>query len=318
MTAPLKIALIGSGSMGKNHARVIAAGDRTELAMVIDPDEAAGRRTAELYGAAWVPEMTGLDEIGAVVVAAPTEYHYGLVQQVIAAGLPVLVEKPVCPSLEQTQELVEASAKAGTPLMCGLLERFNPAVQVAMRMVEAPVYVRSTRHSPYAPRIKTGVAWDLLVHDVDLVVRAFGGRHPEALDVRAGQFHASSVPGAEDVVETTMGFAGGIASVSASRLGQTKVRSMVIQELDRMIEVDLLRRGLTSYRHSTIEADEGHSGFRQFTEMEVPEISGVEPLVGQLNHFVDLIEGKVDMDEERASILPAHRVVDEVVSLRSA
>lgn len=318
MTASLKIALIGSGSMGKNHARVIAAGDRTELAIVIDPDEASGRATAEAYGAVWVPELSGLDRVEAAVIAAPTEYHHGLAQDVIAAGLPLLVEKPVCPSLAQTQELVDASVAAGTPMMCGLLERFNPAVMVAMRMIEAPVYVRATRHSPYAPRIKTGVAWDLLVHDVDLVVRAFGGQHPENLDVRAGQFHAASVAGAEDIVETTMGFGNGIASVSASRLGQTKVRSMVIQELDRMIEVDLLRRGLTSYRHATIEAEEGQSGFRQFTEMEVPDIAGVEPLVGQLHHFVDLIEGKVDQDVERQSFLPAHRVVDEVVALRSA
>jgi predicted dehydrogenase len=318
MTSSLKIALIGSGSMGKNHARVIAASDRTELAIVIDPDETSGRATAASYGAVWAPELSGLDQVDAAVIAAPTEFHHGLAQDVIAAGLPLLVEKPVCPSLAQTQELVDASILAGTPLMCGLLERFNPAVRVAMQMIAAPVYVRATRHSPYAPRIKTGVAWDLLVHDVDLVVRAFGGEHPESLDVRAGQFHGSSVPGAEDIVETTMGFGNGIASVSASRLGQTKVRSMVIQELDRMIEVDLLRRGLTSYRHAVIEADEGHSGFRQFTEMEVPDIAGPEPLVGQLHHFVDLIEGRVDQDVERRSFLPAHRVVDEVLALRSA
>ncbi len=314
----LKVALVGSGSMGRNHARVIATGDRTELSVVIDPDESVGRKAAELYGTAWAPDLAGLEGMDAAVVAAPTEHHFELTKQIIEAGLPLLVEKPLCPSLAQTQELVDASTEAGTPLMCGLLERFNPAVQVAMRMIDSPVYVRAVRHSPYAPRIRTGVAWDLLVHDVDLVIRAFGGVHPTALDVQAGQFHASSLPGAEDVVETMMSFAGGIASVSASRLGQMKVRSMVIQELDRTIEVDLLRRGLTSYRHATIEADEGFSGFRQFTEMEVPEIHGTEPLVGQLEHFVDLVEGKVDLNAERESFLPAHRVVDEVLALRSS
>lgn len=317
MNAPLRVALIGSGSMGKNHARVIATGDRTELSVVIDPNEAAGRAAADLHNTRWAPELD-LSSVDAAVIAAPTEYHFDLAKQVIAAGLPLLVEKPLCPSLAQTQELVDASVAAGTPLMCGLLERFNPAVTVAMKMIEAPVYVRAMRHSPYAPRIKTGVAWDLLVHDVDLVVRAFGGGHPENFDVEVGQFHPSSVPGAEDVVETSLRFAGGgIASVSASRLGQTKVRTMVIQELDRMIEVDLLRRGLTSYRHATVEADEGQSGFRQFTEMEIPEISGAEPLVGQLNHFVDLVDGRVDVEAERESILPAHRVVDEVLAKRS-
>lgn len=318
MTAPLRVALIGSGSMGRNHARVIASSDRTDLTVVIDPNEEVGRQVAETYSSGWRPELGALDDVDAVVLAAPTEYHFGLAKDVIAAGLPLLVEKPVCPSLAQTQEVLDASVAAGTPLMCGLLERFNPAVQVAMQMVEQPVYLRMQRHSPYAPRIKTGVAWDLLVHDVDLVVRAFGGEHPEDFDVKVGQFHPVSVPGAEDVVETTMTFGdGGIASVSASRLSQTKVRSMVIHEVDRMIEVDLLRRGVTSYRRAEVEDDgRGTSGYRQFTEMEIPDIAGVEPLVGQLAHFVNLVEGKVDASAERDSILPAHRIVDEVLALR--
>lgn len=317
MVTPLRIALVGSGSMGRNHARVIATGARTELAAVIDLHEESGRAVADQYDAAWQPDLDGIGAYDAVVVAAATEAHRDLAAQIIDAGLPLLVEKPLCPSLEQSEELVAASAAAGTPLMCGFLERFNPAMMAAMQMVEAPLYVRAQRHSPYAPRIKTGVAWDLLVHDIDLVVRAFGGEQPESFDVNVGQFHPDSVEGAEDIVEAGIRFSGGgIASVSASRLGQVKVRSMVIQELDRMIEIDLLRRGLTSYRHSTIEADSDFVGFRQFTEIEVPEIGGAEPLVSQLNHFVDLVGGAVDVDAERASILPAHQVVESVLAER--
>lgn len=317
MVSPLRIALIGSGSMGRNHARVIASGARTKLAAVIDPHEVTGRAVADQYGSEWRADLDGVGSFDAAVIAAATEVHHDLAAQVIEAGLPLLVEKPLCPSLEQSVALVNASAAAGTPLMCGFLERFNPAVMTAMQMVEAPLYVRAQRHSPYAARIKTGVAWDLLVHDVDLVVRAFGREQPESFDVNVGQFHPESVEGAEDIVEAGIRFSGGgMASVSASRLGQVKVRSMVIQELDRMIEVDLLRRGLTSYRHSTIESDDDFVGFRQFTEIEVPEIGGAEPLVAQLDHFVDLVTGAVDVDAERDSILPAHRVVDQVLRTR--
>ncbi len=316
MTAPLAVALVGSGSMGLNHARVIAAGPRTKLAVVIDPSETAGRAAAERHGARWAPSLDALGGVDAAVVAASTEHHHALALPIIAAGLPLLIEKPVCPSLAQTQDVVAASRAAGTPLQCGLLERFNPAVVTALQMVESPCYVRAERHSPYAARITTGVGWDLLVHDVDLVVRAFGGSAPASVAVQVGQFHPSSQPGAEDVVEATLRFTGaGIASVSASRIGQRKVRSMVIQELDRMIEVDLLRRGVTAYRHTTIEGQLGRGGYRQMTEIEVPEILGVEPLVAQLAHFVDLIEGRVDADAERASILPAHEVVDAVLAI---
>ncbi|GAA1405559.1 MULTISPECIES: Gfo/Idh/MocA family protein [Oerskovia] len=310
----LRIALVGAGSMGRNHARVIAESSRTELAVVVDPAESVGRPVADQLGSRWAADLDGIGDVDAVVVAAATEHHYRLALDVIGAGLPLLIEKPVCPSLAQTYEVLDAAEAAGTPLMCGFLERYNPAVLVARQMVEEPRFVRAERHSPYAPRIRTGVGWDLLVHDVDLISQIFGGSDPLGLSVEVGHFHPSSVPGAEDVVETSLRFdGGGIASASASRIGQRKIRTLMIQELDRMIEVDLLRRGVTSYRHTTIESDESGRGFRQATEMEVPEIVGREPLATQLDRFVDLVDGRVDADVERRSIVPAHRIVQQAL-----
>ena len=258
----LRVALVGSGSMGMNHARVIATSIEASLAVVIDPNRDVGTRAADRYGASWAPDLDALAGVDAAVLAAPTEFHFDLAMSIIEAGLPLLIEKPVCPSLEQTRLILAASEARGSVLMCGLLERFNPAVLAAMEMVDSPRYVRAERHSPYVPRVKTGVAWDLLVHDVDLVVRFLGGLPPEEVDVSIGHYHPLSLPTAEDVVETTLRFPQGeIASVSASRLGQRKVRSFVVHDIDRMIEIDLLRRGVTAYRHATIEGDEGRGGF---------------------------------------------------------
>jgi len=309
MSAPLKLGLVGVGSMGLNHARVIVASSRADLVAIVEPRVDAGAAAAERFGATWSAGLEGLAGVDAVVVAAATEHHHAIALEVIRAGLPVLIEKPVCPSLSQTQEVLAASEAAGVPLMCGFLERYNPAFLVARQMLTAPRFARAERHSPYVPRIKTGVAWDLLVHDVDLISQIFGGDDPQSLAVEVGQFHPSSVPGAEDIIEVGLRFAGGIGSASASRIGQRKVRTLVIQELDRMIEVDLLRRGVTSYRHTSIESDDSGRGFRQATEMEVPEIIGREPLATQLDRFIDLIEGTIDADAERRSVLPAHRIV---------
>ena len=317
MTINPRIALIGAGSMGQNHARVIASSSIAQLSVLIDPNETVGRATADRYDATWAPDLSGLRDVDAVVIAASTEYHYDIAKDVIAAGLPLLIEKPICPSLEQTVEILDATAAAGIPVMCGLLERYNPAVMTALKMVESPILIRAERHSPYVSRIKTGVAWDLLVHDVDLVAQFFAGQLPNHVAVEVGYFHPESLPGAEDVVETAMRFeGGGIATVSASRTSQRKVRSLVIQELDRVVEVDLLRRGVTAYRHTTIEAQEGGSGYLQATGMEVPEIVGAEPLVTQLAKFVDLISGRIDADAERGSILPAHQIVAKVLAAR--
>jgi predicted dehydrogenase len=311
-TAP-RVALVGAGSMGLNHARVLAASPRVQLAAVIDPDETVGSGAAARFGTTWSAGLEALADVDAVVVAAATEYHYDIALEVIRAGLPVLVEKPVCPSLSQTEEVLAAAEAARVPFMCGFLERYNPAVLVAKQMMTEPRFMRAERHSPYVPRIKTGVAWDLLVHDVDLISQLFGGDSPQSLAVEVGHFHPSSVPGAEDVIEVGLRFANGIGSSSASRIGQRKVRTLVVQELDRMIEIDLLRRGVTSYRHTTIESDESGRGFKQATEMEIPEIIGGEPLATQLDRFVDLIEGTIDLDDERRSVLPAHRIVQQAL-----
>lgn len=315
----LRVALVGAGSMGRNHARIIAANPGASLAVVVDPVEEFGTSLASTLGARWAADLDGLGEVDAVVVAASTEHHYGIASEVIRRGLPLLVEKPVCPSLAQTVEILDAAEKSATPIMCGFLERYNPAVLAAKRMIERPLYARADRHSPYAPRIRTGVAWDLLVHDVDLIAQLFGGAEPVSINVETGHFHPQSATGAEDVVDVSLGFADGVASASASRLGQRKVRTLLVQTLQDMVEIDLLRRGVTLYRHTTISEDEhGGSGFRQVTEMEVPEITGQEPLATQFERFLDLISGSGDIDAERRSILPAHQIVDRALQAGAA
>ena len=164
--------------MGSLHARVLAQSERTDLVCVVEPREEAGREVAERYGAVWQPELDDLSGVDAVVIAAPTESHFALAEHVLNAGVPLLIEKPVCGTLGESEHIVASADKRGVPILCGLLERFNPAVLTAFALVDRPVHFSATRHSPYAPRIRTGVAWDLLVHDIDLAIQAFGGQEP--------------------------------------------------------------------------------------------------------------------------------------------
>ncbi|WP_030104683.1 Gfo/Idh/MocA family protein [Actinoalloteichus caeruleus] len=311
-----RIALVGAGAMGTLHARVLSQSERCDLVVVVDPREAVGTPLADQCGARWLPELGELGDVDGVVIASATETHHKLARQVLEQDVPLLVEKPVCDNLAGSEEVVALAAQRDVPLMCGLLERYNPTAMTALSLVDDPVHVSATRHSPYAPRIRTGVGWDLLVHDVDLVIRAFGGTAPHTVLGRAGRFHDSSEPGAEDVVEALLGFAdGALSAVSASRIGQRKVRTLVIRELNRLIEADLLRRDVTIYRHVSLDAatPDGR-GYRQQSVIEVPElVSGREPLAAQLDRFLDLMAGRVDAADERAAILPAHRVVAEVL-----
>jgi predicted dehydrogenase len=304
--------------MGSYHSRVIAQSERAELALIVDPDEVVGQKIAERYGCAWQPELDSTEDLTAIVVATPTEFHTDVVLRALRSNTPVLVEKPVSANLAQTVEILSLAQATQVPIMCGFVERFNPAVMTLRELLtEPPSHITATRHSPYAGRIRTGVAWDLLIHDIDSCLRLNGG---EPVSVRAGlgHFHPlSGEAGGEDVAEAVLSFSGGeVASVSASRIGHRKVRTLSVTELHRAIEVDLLRRDVTIYRHVSHDSpSQDGLGYRQQTIIEIPElVSNREPLAAQFDHFLDLLDGKVDMAVERDSTLAAHRVIEQVMA----
>ena len=313
-----KILLVGAGTMGNHHARVISQSQDAELVALVDPRIETGNQVADKFEAKWYPELPDLKGIDAVVVAAATEAHYELAMKVISQGKPLLIEKPVADSLLRTEEILAAADSINLPFMCGLLERFNPAILTARSLFDSPFHIVATRHSPYAPRIKTGVAWDLLVHDVDLAVHLLGSE-PVQVDSRLGYFHPDSLPGAEDVAETIMEFASGaLAQVSASRVGQRKIRQLSIYEQDRLVELDLLRRDVTVYHHISENSADGEGrGYKQQTVIEIPElVTSKEPLTSQFEHFMKIMDGSIDSQSERESILASHRVIEEVTSKR--
>ncbi|NLU83576.1 Gfo/Idh/MocA family oxidoreductase [Rhodococcus sp. HNM0569] len=312
--APTRFALMGTGKMGSLHARVLAQHPGTELVRVVEPRETQGREIAERFGASWQPDFDGLDDVDAVVVAATTPAHHELAARILERGKPVLVEKPLAATYSQTKDLVKRSEAADVPVMCGLLERFNPAVRTAREFVGDVWQINGTRHSPFVSRIPTGVATDLLIHDVDL---AIGFVHGDLAGAKGnfGYFHDTSIEGhAEDCAEAVLRFAtGAVATISASRISQRKVRSLSLLEPERLIEIDLLRRDITVYRHVDDDVPADRDGYSQQTVIEIPTIRySEEPLAAQLSHFLGLVDGSADADAERASILPPHRVVHDV------
>jgi len=294
MSAPLsklRIALVGAGAMGSLHARVVAQSLDAELVCVVDPDRDAGEALAEHWRSKWVPELDSFRGIDGVIVASPTSSHVAWASRAIDAETAVLVEKPISDDLALTEELLARANARAVPMTCGLLERFNAALCTALEIVEDPLLAMTVRHSHYPSRIQTGVSYDLLIHDVDFVLRMMGAM-PDSLSAHFG-----------------------VATLSVNRISQRKVRTLVVNELDRLVEVDLVRQDVTVYRHIEGEWLAGQGGgVRQQTVIDIPVVQNMrEPLAGQLDHFIALASGQLDAGTELATLRAPHAVVAQVI-----
>jgi predicted dehydrogenase len=311
--SPLRIGLIGAGVMGANHARVIGETEGAELAVVVDIDGMRAQKLADQVGCTASTSIEAAMSCDACIVASPTEHHVDAAVPLILAGRPVLVEKPLAPDLDGAKTILEASDQAGTPISCGFVERFNPAVTTAAQvLLDQPVHIVAIRHSPPAPRMTTSVVHDLLIHDIDLAQRFMGGAPAE--DV-VGMTVKLSDGRSDEVADCCLRFSSGaLALLSSSRLSQRKVRLFHIEAASSLVEIDLLRQDVTVYRHVRHEQVVEGSTYRAETIVDIPFVRHAgEPLQLQLKHFLALIDGRADQDRERRSLLPAHEIADRIV-----
>jgi predicted dehydrogenase len=317
VTAALRVALIGAGSMGANHARVIAESEGAVLTSVVDSNQERAAFLADLHGARAAADLDGLEGCDAVVVATSSPAHFEVGMQVIGRGLPMLMEKPLAPALQQARELIAASEAAGTPLMCGFVERFNPVIIALQQQLSGvpPMHLLSVRHSPPVERQGDDVADDLLIHDLDLVLRLWN--QPVARISGA----ALSPSGQAEAMGCILQGDGVLATISVSRLGQRKIRTMSVSTPDALYELDMLRHDMTIYRHIRHAMVAG--SYRSTTTVDVPFIRhGGEPLQLQFAHFLALLgsprlgrrsgdshAAPADIDSERRSMLPPHELI---------
>jgi len=310
MTPRPRIALVGAGTMGANHARVIAECADAELALIVDSDSTRAEVLAGSFNCAHASDLAAVRGCDAAVLATPTRLHADQAMSLFDLGMPVLIEKPLTPKIADTRALLDEANSRGIPLMCGFVERYNPAAQTVLRMLdEMPVHIVGLRHSPPTPRTTLSVVLDLLIHEIDLVLRYTRSAAPVKVQGVVGG--AGAVPGSE-IAGCLLTFEPTIATLSATRTGQRKIRSQFIETSSALYEIDLLRQDVTVYRHRS-HTYEGLMSYRAETVVDIPFVRHAgEPLALQLEHFLTLIDGRADAAAERDSILPAHEVAAAV------
>ncbi len=315
-----RIAVVGAGAMGSNHSRAVAQGLNTELACVVDFDLPKAEQLAHRFGSvayASLDECVTKEKIDGVVVATTTASHAILSKDVISRGIPVMVEKPITDELAITREILEFAGSQNVPIMCGFVERFNPAVRTALGMLDEPMkHFMSVRHSPVNPRATASVVYDLLIHDIDAAL-SFHQRSDDVTAVSAVNW----TPAGSDVDEISdcvLKFGdGSIASLSASRQGQRKIRDIRVITETHLFEIDLLRVNVTVYKNVMQEVVEtsGTTSYRAETIIDMPFVRHEgEPLALQMRHFQGLITGEVDARKELDSLLLPHTIADRVIN----
>jgi predicted dehydrogenase len=302
---PVRVGVIGIGNMGWHHARVLSLLRDAELVGVADLDARRGQLAVEQFGCRWFPsyeEMLG--EVEAVCIAVPTLLHHRVGMACFNAGVHVLIEKPIAASQEEAAELVRAADAAGRLLQVGHIERFNPAFRELVKVVanEEVVVLEARRHSPNPDRANdVSVVLDLMIHDIDLVLELAG-----APVVRLAAAGGRSAEGPIDYVNATLGFANGVvASLTASKMAHRKIRSLSAHCRTALVESDFLNRSLQIHRrsHQSFSADHGELLYRNDGFIEEVSTSPVDPLVAELEHFLQCVRGleKPAVDGPQAS-----------------
>ncbi len=308
--SPARIAVVGAGHMGRLHAAKVAALARSEgrvaLAGVADLDPDRARQVAEPLGA---PAVAGhgelLDRADALVVAVPTVEHGRVVRDALAAGLDVLVEKPIAATPEEAEELIALARDRGRVLQVGHLEWFNAAMRTVHASIRRPRFVEAHRMGPFPDRsTDVDVVRDLMIHDLDIIQRLVGAE-PERVEAVGVPVLTDKV----DIANARVTFpTGAVANLTASRVSPTPMRKIRFFQVDGYFSIDLLEHAVVIFRRLQ---DPGQSMPR--IEMEKLDFDPEDALIAQLRAFVAAVRGRVEPVVPAAEALSALRTALRVV-----
>lgn len=243
---PLRTAVIGVGYLGRFHAQKYRELPGSELVAVVDSVfEAAQKVGAELGVAAFSDYRQILDKVDAVSIVVPTPLHFAVAEACLAQGIHVLVEKPITETLAQAQSLIDLAKRKHCVLQVGHLERFNPAIQAAAKVLGTPRFIESHRLAPFKQRgTDVSVVLDLMIHDIDLI-QELVGRPIVSIDAVGAQVFSQDI----DIANARIRFEGGcVVNTTASRVSLKQERKLRIFQDDAYMSVDLQQKILTVVR----------------------------------------------------------------------
>jgi predicted dehydrogenase len=325
----LRMAVIGVGHLGKEHARILAGLPQVQLVGVADVNLEQAQNVARRLGTqAFSDYWPLLNLVDAASIVVPTSLHAPVAREFLRRGIPLLIEKPLVASVAEADELVDLAERNGAVLQVGHIERFNPAYQELRRRPLQPHFIRAQRMGPFTGRsTDIGVVFDLMIHDLDLLLDLVGApvRSVSALGL-------SVFGGQEDVANARLEFVNGcVAEVTASRASPVATRQMQVWSAEGYAEVDLGQRRLTLVQPSAHVRAHGldparldpasrarlrEELFGRHLEMCTLEGKAQDQLTAELEHFVACVHSGetplVSGTDARAAVAVAESILKEV------
>jgi UDP-N-acetylglucosamine 3-dehydrogenase len=294
----IKAAVIGVGSMGKNHARIYDEMEDVALVAVSDVDSEPARKVASRHKIKYYSEhrvMLAEEELDLVSIAVPTEFHHAVALDVIERGLHLIVEKPIADTVAKAEDISERAADRGLKLMVGHVERFNPAVVELKRRLDEDqlgkiFQIHARRLGPFPHRVRdVGVVIDLATHDLDVMHHLTGSDVVRVYAETEQEIHTHH----EDSLSGLLRFENGVVGVlDVNWLTPTKVRELYVTGEKGMFLVNYLTQDLYLYENEFVDSGWDRLGMLEGVgegNMIKLRIRKREPLYVELESFVEAI-----------------------------
>ena len=316
----INVAVIGVGAFGRNHARVYhqlaQEGVPVRLVGVVDAsteraDGVAREFDCRSFGSI-EQLLTTHSEVQAASVAMPTAHHLSAAQQLMEAGIDVLIEKPLATSLAEADELVRLAQLHGRIAQVGHLERFNPAVRATLPIITKPMFFEVHRLSVFTPRsLDIDVVLDLMIHDLDIVLSFVNSPVKE---IRAVGLPILS--GKVDIANVRLEFESGcVANFTASRVSTERVRKLRFFQPKQYVSLDYGRQDVMVFSVGESEGS-GTPSINPQISVTKPSTTAAEPLHAELKSFLEVVRRRsqpaVTLEDGRRALIVALDIVSSI------
>jgi predicted dehydrogenase len=306
-------AVIGAGAFGRNHARVYQQlaqqGEPVRLTAIVDTDRARADAMASEFNCrsfGSIEQLTAVHgEVNAASVAVPTEQHAEVARLLMAAGVDVLIEKPLTPTLPEADDLLRMASRLGRVAQVGHLERFNPAVRATVPLLTRPMFFEVHRLNVFTPRsLDVDVVLDLMIHDLDVVLSFVNSPVKEVRGVGL-PILSSKV----DIANVRLEFDSGcVANFTASRVSTERVRKLRFFQPGQYFSLDFSRQDVLVFSVGDKEAAGTPSANPQIKVLK-PPVNAEEPLHAELKTFIDSVRTRnkpvVSLEDGRRALATA-------------